>query len=159
MRAVGRYSYQGDGSAAVLTIRASWIHWWAAIVVCWAAPLVAVAGGFSVVAAVIALPLVPLGYRLVTQRVVIDHSGMRVRGLLADGWYPWSEILGFRLVDHTSGLSVSTLGLAGSTVVAMLRGGDKRLAVTASVKRIDQTDDGELWAEAFAREFELLRPA
>jgi hypothetical protein len=34
-----------------------------------------------------------------------------------------------------------------------------KLSVTTSVKGVDQTGDGELWAEVFAREFEAMRPA
>jgi hypothetical protein len=129
-------------------------------IVCWSAPIVALAAGLFVVAAVIALPLALFGYRLVAQRVEVSSSGVRVRGVLADGWYSWSEIQGFRLVDHASGFSVATLGLPGSTVVMILRGGvDKRLAVTLAVKGMDRTDDGEPLAEALAREFEGLRSA
>jgi hypothetical protein len=51
------------------------------------------------------------------------------------------------------------MGLAGSTVVAILRGGDKRLGVTLSVKGIDTTAHAALLAETYASEFEALRPA
>jgi hypothetical protein len=159
IRAAGRASYQGDGSEATLTIKATWLHWLEAICLCAGAPLVIFGAGFYVLAAVIAAPLLFLGYRLVTQQLVIDHSGLRVRKLVADGRYPWSEIQGFRLVDHARGFSLSTMGLAGSTVVAILRSGDLKLSVTTSVKGVDQAGDGELWAEVFAREFEALRPA
>jgi hypothetical protein len=156
---VGRASYQGDGNDAVLTIKATWLHWLEAICFCAGAPLVIFGAGFYIVAAIIVLPLLFVGYRLVTQRLVIDHSGLRLRGLLADGWYPWSEIQGFRIIDHAKGFSISTAGAAGSTVVAILRTGDLKLSVTTSVKGVDQTVDGKLWAEIFAREFEALRPA
>jgi hypothetical protein len=156
---VGRASYQGDGNDAVLTIKATWLHWLEAVCFCVGAPLVILGAGFYILAAIIVLPLLFLGYRLVSQRLVIDHSGLRVRGLLADASYAWSEIQGFRIIDHARGFSISTAGLAGSTVVAVLRSGDLKLAVTTSVKGIDQTVNGESWAHIFAREFEALRPA
>jgi hypothetical protein len=156
---VGRVSYRGDGSEAALIIKATWLHWMEAICFCFGAPLVIFGSGFYVLAAVVVLPLLFVGYRLVTQRLAIDQAGLRFRGLLADGWYPWSEIQGFRVIDHARGFSVSTMGFAGSTVVAVLRDGDLKLSVTTSVKGVDQTGDGNLWAEVFADEFEALRPA
>jgi hypothetical protein len=154
---VSRYAYEGDGTAKKLVVRATWLHWLFAIGV-WGVPFVALGSGAYILAAVLVVPVALLDYRLVTQRLVLDHAGMRVRGVLTNGWYPWGEIQGFRVIDHTRGVSVATMGLAGSSVVAMLRGGDKRLTVTTSVAGVDQTGDGTLIAQTLAREFERLRP-
>jgi hypothetical protein len=154
---VSRYEYEGDGTAKQLVVSATWVHWLFAVGV-WGVPFVALAAGSYILAAVLVVPVALLDRRLVTQRLVLDHTGMRVRGVLVDGWYPWPEIQGFRVVDHTRGISVATMGLAGSSVVAVLRGGDKRLAVTTSVAGIDHAGDGTLNAQTLARGFERLRP-
>ena len=57
------------------------------------------------------------------------------------------------LLTHTHGRHHPHLSYA------VLRDGDLKLSVTTSVKGVDQTGDGKLWAEVFADEFEALRPA
>jgi hypothetical protein len=92
--------------------------------------------------------------------VVADGDGMRVRNPLLSRTVHWHEIQGFRLRPHTLGFSLSSFGLPGSTIVATLRSGrEVKLGATLSVNGVDRTPEGRPLAEAWVREFEVLRPS